>query len=174
MKSLFDFEATVGADGRTISLKHHFSSGRFETLKSERLGRSILFTTHSDWTSERIVSVYRSQYHVEEAFKTMKDTRHLSFRPIRHFTDSNIRVHAFYCVLALLLAGLLNRELEDMSHKVSVHKMLDDFQSVEQVATYFPGNKKGNRCVYSFSRLQGYAKEYIEKYGLTKYAMKSA
>jgi transposase len=174
MKSLFDFEVSMETNGRTVTLKHQFSDERFETLKSERLGRSILFTTHSDWTSERIVSVYRSQYHVEEAFKMMKDTRHLSFRPIRHFTDSNIRVHAFYCVLALLLSGLLNRELKDMGYKVSIQKMLDDFQSIEQVITYFPGNKKGKRCICSFSRLQGYAKEYIEKYGLTKYAMKSA
>jgi transposase len=174
MKSLFDFEATVEMDGRTVGLKHQFSNERFDILKSERLGRSILFTTHADWTSERIVSVYRSQYHVEEAFKMMKDTRHLSFRPIRHFTDSNIRVHAFYCVLSLLLSSLFNRELEDMGYKVSVHKMLDDFQSVEQVVTYFPDNKKGKRCTYSFSRLQGYAKEYIEKYDLIKYAMKSA
>ena len=68
--------------------------------------KSVLFTDRDDWTNERIVGAYRLQYHVEEAFKQMKDTKYLSFRPIRHFTDNHIRVHTFYCVLALTLSGL--------------------------------------------------------------------
>ena len=34
----------------------------------------------------------------------------VSFAPIRHFTDHNIRVHLFTCVLALALAHLMRRE----------------------------------------------------------------
>jgi hypothetical protein len=34
-----------------------------------------------------------------------------------------------------------------MEYRVSVHRMLDDFQSIEQVVTYFPGNRKGKRCI---------------------------
>ena len=36
--------------------------------------------------------------------------QHLSLRPQRHWTDQKIRVHVFYCVLALMLCGLLRRE----------------------------------------------------------------
>jgi transposase len=103
----------------------------------------------------------------------MKDTKYLSFRPIRHFTDSNIRVHAFYCTLALLLASLVNKELEKMGHKLSVHKMLDEFQDVRQVITIFPlkGTKKHN--VSSFTKMEGFVKEYINKCDLTKLAVNS-
>ena len=100
------------------------------------------------------------------AFKQMKDTKYLTFRPIRHFTDSQIRVHAFYCVLALLLTSLMNKELELMGHKMSIHRMLDMFQKAQQVVSVFasPGNKPTVKT--SYSRFEGVAKEYAEKYGL--------
>ena len=120
-------------------------------------------------SNERIVSAYRSQYHVEEAFKQMKDTKYLSFRPIRHFTDAHIRVHAFYCVLGLMLTGLLNKELEQMGYKMSVHRMLDIFQEAKQVVSVFisPNGKPVVKTAYS--RFEGVMKEYAEKYGLLQY-----
>jgi len=111
------------------------NEGRLETLKKTVLGRSFLFTDRFDWTNEQIVVAYHSQNHVEEAFKRMKDTEYLTFRPMYHFTDSKIRVHAFYCVIALQLSSLLNLELEDMGYKTSIHRMLNCFQEVQQVIT---------------------------------------
>jgi transposase len=173
MKKLFDCEVFADPVSHAVILRHSFNDKNFEMLKAKRLGRSILFTSHTEWSTEKIVSVYRSQYHIEDAFRRMKDTQYLSFRPVRHFTDSNIRVHAFYCVLALLLTSLLNRELEEIGHKSSIHKMLDNFQSVQQVITYFPSNAKKQRCVYSFSGLEDHSLEYIKKYDLTKYALQA-
>jgi transposase len=170
MKELFICKIWHREDGK-IQICSKFADEVLEKLKAEKLGRSILLTNHHDWTTERIVSTYRSQYHVEESFRQMKDRKYLSFRPIHHFTDANIRVHAFYCVLSLLLAGLLNKELDKMGHKVSIHSMLDYFQHVQQVITYFPAERgKKRRCISSFSGLDGYVKEYIEKYELTKLA----
>lgn len=40
----------------------------------------------------------------------MKDPHFVTFSLMFHWTDSKIRVHAAYCVLALLLASLLHRE----------------------------------------------------------------
>jgi transposase len=114
----------------------------------------------------------RSQYHVEETFKQMKDEKYLSFRPIHHFTDANIRVHAFYCVIALLLASLLNKEVEQLGQKMSIHCMLDQFGEAQQVITVFPKVGKKKTSNISFSRLNGIVKDYVEKYGLLKYADK--
>jgi transposase len=36
-------------------------------------------------SNEQIVKAYRSQYHVEDAFQQMKDTKYLSFRPMHHY-----------------------------------------------------------------------------------------
>lgn len=170
MKELFSWNVWKGANG-CIQMDSAFNDDAFEKLKSERLGRSIMFTNHDEWSTERIISAYRSQYHIEEAFRRMKDTKYLSFRPIHHFTDSNIRVHGFYCVLALLLVSLVNKELGEMGYKISVHKMLEEFQDIRQIITVFPaqGNKKHK--VSSFTGMEGFVKEYIDKYDLKKLAV---
>ena len=41
-----------------------------------------------------------------------------------HWTDSKIRVHAFYCVLALTLTSLLQRTLHQKGHDLSMARML--------------------------------------------------
>jgi transposase len=169
MKSLFDWSITE-LEGGFLRLDYNFNEAGFCELKEKRLGRSILFTSRSDWSTEKIVLAYRSQYHVEEAFRRMKNSKYLSFRPIHHFTDDKIRVHAFYCVLALLIVSLLHRELEDMGYRISVERMLDGFQFVRQVITYFPAIGKKKRYVSSFSDIDGFVKEYIDKHNLKQFA----
>ena len=58
-----------------------------------------------------MVGAYRSQHHVESDFRQMKDHRVVSFSPMFHWTDQKIRVHVFYCVLALAVANLMAREV---------------------------------------------------------------
>ena len=53
---------------------------------------------------------YRSQESVEGDFRQMKDPKVVSFSPMFHFTESKIRVHVLYCVLALMAARLMVRE----------------------------------------------------------------
>jgi transposase len=168
MKSLFNW-SIMELEGGLLQLDYSFNDASFRDLKEKRLGRSILFTSHSDWSTEKIVLAYRSQYHIEDAFKRMKNNQYLSFRPIHHFTDDKIRVHAFYCVLALLIVSLLHRELEEMGYTMSVERMLDGFQLVRQVITYFPTIGKKKRCVSSFSDLNGFVKEYIDKHNLKQF-----
>jgi len=168
MRDIFDY--TVSAEpGDTPKLVFSVNKERWSTLRERSLGKSILFTDHHDWTNEQIVKAYRSQYHVEDAFKQMKDAKYLSFRPIRHFTDNHIRVHAFYCVLAFLLASLLNRELKHMGHEMSIRRMLDMFQDAQQVISVFALPNKRLVMKTSYSRFEGIAKEYALKYDLLKY-----
>ena len=169
MRDIFDFDVT-GEPGQVPELTFSCSGERLAALQERVLGKTVLFTDRKEWSNEQIVSAYRSQYHVEEAFKQMKDTAHLSFRPLRHFTDAKIRVHAFYCVLAYMLATLLNKELEQMGHVVSINRMLDKFQEAQQVVSVFStasGKKPVAKTAYS--RFEGLAKEYDDKFGLLKY-----
>ena len=53
---------------------------------------------------------YRSQEAAEGDFRQMKDPKVVSFSPMFHWTDQKIRVHVFYCVLALMVARLMARE----------------------------------------------------------------
>ena len=93
-------ELTFSTDQNAL---HHLCQVQF--------GKTILFTDNHAWSDDQIVLAYRSQYHIEDAFKQMKNPHFLGWSPMFHWTDSKIRVHAFYCVLALLLTSLLQREL---------------------------------------------------------------
>jgi transposase len=168
MKDIFDYTVT-GEPGQIPAISFALNDTRWNVLQERVLGKTILFTDHTEWTNEQIVSAYRSQYHVEEAFKLMKDTKYLSFRPMRHFTDKNIRVHAFYCVLALTLTCLLNKEVEQMGHKMSIRRMLDKFQVAQQVISVYASHRGKPTVTTAYSRLEGVSKEYADKYSLLKY-----
>jgi transposase len=168
MNDIFDY-SVIGEPVQTPTITFSLNDERLEKLQERVLGKSVLFTDHGNWTNEQIVSAYRSQYHVEEAFKQMKDTKYLSFRPIRHFSDAHIRVHTFYCVLALTLTALLNKELEQMGHKVSIHRMLDKFQEAQQVISVYVSPEGRSTIKTGYSRFEGVAKEYADKYNLLKH-----
>jgi hypothetical protein len=57
------------------------------------------------------VTAYRSQPEAESAFRQMKDPEFAAFSPAHHWTDQKLRVHAFYCTLALTIVNLIEREI---------------------------------------------------------------
>jgi len=171
MKEVFDY-TIVESKGNTPVITFSMNEKKLEGVKERFLGKSIVFTDHKDWPNEKIVSTYRAQYHIEDCFKQMKDIEHLRFCPVHHWTDQMIRVHAFYCVLALMLCSVLNREIEAIGYKMSINAMLDTLKDVQQVITVFPKKGSKHTSKASFSRLDGIAKEIIEKQGLMKYRIK--
>jgi transposase len=171
MKTVFTYNIKTISD-KCIELDYRLDVEKLDELKEKILGKSVLVTDHHDWTNEKIVGSYRAQYHVEECFKQLKDTNFLSFRPIRHFTDNNIRVHGFYCVLAFTLSNLLVLEFERLGNiKLTIENVLNMLTEIKQVINI--RNVKGKlKHTYNLSRIEGIAKEYCAKYGLLKYAYK--
>ena len=78
-------------------------------LEEEIFGKHVLITDHDDWPVPEVIAGYRSQSEAEFSFRQMKDTRVVSFSPMHHWTEHNIRVHVFTCVLALQIAHLMRR-----------------------------------------------------------------
>ncbi len=61
---------------------------------------------------------------------------------MRHWTDSKIRVHVFYCVLALAIAHLMRREAERAGLRLSVRELLAELAGIgETVLLYHDGGK---------------------------------
>jgi|tagenome__1003787_1003787.scaffolds.fasta_scaffold20881718_1 transposase len=131
MKELFETEVGL-ANGLPV-LSYRFREEAWQQMQAQRLGKTILFTDQDDWSDARIVRGYRSQHHVEDAFRDLKDTEHLALRPQRHWTDQKIRVHVFYCVLALTLCGLLRRELHSKGIDRSLVAILQDLGQIKEV-----------------------------------------
>jgi transposase len=109
-----------------------------------QFGKTILFTDNQAWSDDQIVLAYRSQYHIEDAFKQMKNPHFLGWSPMFHWTDSKIRVHAFYCVLALLLTSLLQRELAQKGEELSTNRILEELGGIRETLIVYP-RRQGQR-----------------------------
>lgn len=117
----------------------------YRHLAATLLGKTIIFTDRTDWSDEEIVLAYRAQHHVEADFRRLKDPHYLTFRPTFHWTDQKLRVHAFYCVLALMMLNLLRRQLAQAGLPLSVVKMMDLLVDIREVTLLYPappGSKK--------------------------------
>jgi hypothetical protein len=68
-----------------------------------------------------------------------------------------------------MLTSLLNKEVEMMGYKMSIHRMLDSFRQAQQVLSVFASANKKTVTQIAYSRLDGVIKEYVDKYGLIKY-----
>jgi len=137
MKDLFSVEVRARADGLP-RLSFQFQEQAWKTLCSTLLGKTILFTDRAEWSDEQIVLAYRAQSHVETAFRRMKDPRFLAFRPAFHWTDQKLRVHAFYCVVALMIASLLRRRLAHAGLHLSVARMMEKLADIREVVLLYP------------------------------------
>ncbi|MHB1459644.1 MAG: IS1634 family transposase [Armatimonadota bacterium] len=168
------FDVTVTADHDGVHLDFAFNNNKLEHIQERFLGKTILFTDNHHWTDERILAAYRSQYHIEDAFKQMKNTKFLHLRPIYHWTDQKIRVHAFYCVLALRLCCLLQRNLHDHGIDLSLNKMLSSLSEIQQIITVYPkqGASKKDWESFSLTQLEPEQKKMLEVLNVHQYALR--
>jgi transposase len=127
-----------------LELTFHTDQAALDRLCRVQFGKTILFTDNTDWTDEQIVLAYRSQYHIEDAFKQMKNPHFLGWSPMFHWTDSKIQVHAFYCVLALLLTSLLQRDLAQKGEPLSINRMLEELGGIRETLIVYP-RRQGQR-----------------------------
>jgi transposase len=112
-------------------------------LENRLFGKRILFTNRDEWSTAEIVAAYRSQAEVESGFRQMKDPQIVSFSPIHHWTDQKIRVHVFYCVLALAVAHLMRREAERAGLHLSVRALLHELSGIEETVLLHHDGGKG-------------------------------
>jgi len=139
MKDLFVSSVELGTHGLPM-LNWRFADVAWKSLQTTLLGKTILFTNRDDWQDEQIVRGYRAQSHVESAFRGMKDPHYLSFRPVHHWTDQKLRVHALYCVMALMILNLLRRKLKQSDIPVSLARMVERLADIREVGILFNEN----------------------------------
>jgi transposase len=136
MKTLIRTE--VGEQRGYVTLRYRFDATALQRLQQRVLGKTILFTDQKNWSDAEIILAYRGQSHAEEAFRTMKNPQFISLRPMYHWTDAMIRVHVFYCVLALMIGCLLVRELHQRGIDLSFPRLFQLLQEIHEVALIWP------------------------------------
>jgi transposase len=141
-----------------------------QALAARVFGKRILITDHDDWPVGDVVAAYRSQSEAEFGFRQMKDPHVVSFSPMWHFTDHNIRVHVFTCVLALQIAHLMRRKADHSGLHLSVREILTQLAGVQEAVSIYPstgGRPKARRQLTETSQLQDQLSEIFD---LTRWA----
>lgn len=142
-----------------------------KALETEMFGKRLLVTDHDDWTTAEIVAGYRSQNDVESGFRQLKDPHVVGFSPMFHWTDSKIRVHVFYCVLALAVAHLMRREAHQSGLDLSVRELLATLAGIEETVLLYPtGNKGRPRAQRILTDTDPTQKRLFDLFGLHTYA----
>jgi transposase len=139
-------------------------------LEEELFGKRILFTDHDDWEVADVVGAYRSQHHVESDFRQMKDRAVVSFNPMFHWTDDKIRVHVFYCVLALALARLMRREAAQAGLDMSVRELLGTLGEIEETVLLYQGDRGRPRARRMLTEMDPAQERLYDLFGLADHA----
>ena len=133
----------------------------------------MLITDHDYWPAAEVIAAYRSQSEAEFSFRQLKDPRVVSFSPMHHWTEHNIRVHVFTCVLALQLARLMRRQARQAGLDLSVRELLSQLAGIGETALIYPsagGRPKARRMTTELTSQQ---RELHEIFGLQRWAPRS-
>jgi transposase len=117
-------------------------------LEEEIFGKHVLITDHDDWPATEVIAGYRSQSEAEFGFRQLKDPHVVSFSPMHHWTEHNIRVHVFTCVLALQIAHLMRRTAAQAGLRLSVRELLAQLAAIGETVLIYPstgGRPKARR-----------------------------
>lgn len=136
---------SVQGRGKLPVVSFAVDAHRLQKLTATLFGKTILFTDNHTWSTEEIVRAFWDKGEVEEAFRRMKDRGYSSWFPMFHWTDQKIKVHAFYCVLALLFTSLLYREANQAGIKISQMRLMKKLEDIYQVLNIYPSPGKGRR-----------------------------
>jgi transposase len=137
-----------GEQPRDLRLAWGIDQAARAALEEELFGKHVLITDHDDWPVAEVIAGYRSQSEAEFGFRQLKDPHVVSFSPMFHWTEHNIRMHTFTCVLALQIAHLMRREAEHAGLHLSVRHLLSQLAAIGETVLIYPsagGRPKARR-----------------------------
>jgi transposase len=160
----------TGDQPRDLRLSWHQDPASRAALEEEIFGKHVLITSHDDWAVPEVVAGYRSQSEAEFSFRQMKDTRVVSFSPMHHWTEHNIRVHVFTCVLALQIAHLMRLKARRAGLDMSVRVILGELAGIGETVLLYQsdrGRPRAHRMLTDTTPLQD---KLSGIFGLGRYA----
>jgi transposase len=151
-----------------LRLSFETSAEARAALEDELSGKRILFTDKDIEAAPTavIVSDYRSQEAVEGDFRQMKDPRVVSFSPMFHWTDSKIRVHVFYRVLALMVTRLMTREADQAGMHMSARELLDTLNGIQETLLLYQGEQGRPRARRMLTEMDPTQRRLYDLFGL--------
>ena len=102
----------------------------------------------------------------------MKDTHVVSFSPMHHWTEHNIRVHVFTCVLALQLAHLMRLRATRARLRMSVRELLRELAGIGETILLYHGDRGRPRAHRMLTETTPVQDKLTGIFGLARYAPK--
>ena len=160
----------TGDQPRDLRLSWNVDPLARAALEEEIFGKHVLITSHDDWPVPEVVAGYRSQSEAEFSFRQMKDTRVVSFSPMHHWTEHNIRIHVFTCVLALQLAHLMRHRARQHGLDLSVRGLLGQLARIGETVLIYPSTGGRPRARRMTTELTGDQPALHEIFRLDRWA----
>jgi transposase len=160
----------TGTRPASLRLSWRIDDQARQALETEIFGKRILFTDRDDWPATEVITAYRSQADAEAGFRQLKDRHVVSFSPMFHWTEQKIRVHVFYCVLALAIAHLMRRQAAQAGLHLSVRELLRTLAGIGETVMLYPstgGRPRARRILTDRDPAQ---RHLFDLFGLGTYA----
>jgi transposase len=159
-----------GDQPKDLRLTWHADQDARAALEEELFGKHVLITSHDDWPAAEVIAGYRSQSEAEFSFRQLKDPHVVSFSPMHHWTEHNIRVHVFTCVLALQLAHLMRRQAARAGLPMSVRELLAQLAGIGETVLLYHGGRGRPRAHRMLTETSPVQDKLTDVFGLARYA----
>jgi transposase len=160
----------TGDQPRDFRLTWQVDAAARTALEEEIFGKHVLITGHDDWPAAEVIAGYRSQSEAEFAFRQMKDTHVVSFSPMFHWTEHNIRVHVFTCVLALQIAHLMRLKARRAGLDLSVRELLRELGGIGETVLLYKGDRGRPRAHRMLTETTPVQDKLAQIFSLDRYA----
>ncbi len=160
----------TGDTPREHRLTWGIDEGARAALEDELFGKHVLITDHDDWPATDVIAAYRSQSEAEFSFRQLKDPRVVSFSPMFHWTEHNIRVHVLTCVLALQIAHLMRRQAAQAGLDLSVRALLGQLAGIQETVLLYQGDRGRPRAHRMLTETTPVQDKLSEIFSLARYA----
>ena len=137
LRNLVAVEVTPGP-----RLQYAYLDKQLEQISDTWLGKKILVTNPKTWSDEEIVEAYHGQFVVEHLFREMKSRDRPNWWPLNHWTDQKVRIHAFYCTVALLLRALVHRRVRLADINISMGRLYKELDNLREVVNVYPAVRR--------------------------------
>ena len=160
----------TGDQPKDLRLTWSIDPGARAALEEEIFGKHVLITDHDDWPVPQVVAGYRSQSEAEFSFRQMKDPHVVSFSPMHHWTEHNIRVHVFTCVLALQIAHLMRLRAARAGLRMSVRELLRELAGIGETVLLYHGDRGRPRAHRMLTETSPVQDKLAAIFGLARHA----
>ena len=112
-----------------------------QRLIGTRFGRTVVLTNRRDWSVAQVVDAYGRQQQIERVFRGLKGGGWVGWSPLDHWTDSKIKVHAFYSMLGVSLLHYLHRKAEAVWPGLTLEGLVEELREIRQFELLYPNER---------------------------------